>query len=450
MIYNTFIKKVKYQHIFLQAGIFLLILSIFFSVRKVFELPESYIFGQFSDFTTISLYLSDIIGISLICLLFYLKYKKKIEYRMSDIYILLIFWLISKLLLFPLKASYISIFFTIKLIFLLFVAYGTDIIFTHLRTIKVKISPIFIRIFLILTSFQAFLAILQHIQQKSLGLYQLGESHIGPNILGTAKVVSNDILTIRSYGTFPHPNVLSVFLVFGLGISIYLLLEANSLRLKILYSLLIILNTIGLTLSFSRAGYLAYLLFISFFTIVLVYKKYKVSKFFLLVLPIILFSVILSYSIFKNEITPRSVTKDPAFSERVFLNKIGLNMIKNNWFLGVGAGESVLHMEHYSDTPLKLWQKQPIHNYFLLSSSELGLPGLILFLFIFANSLIGLIKKLYICFSSYYLLLTALLLVILFLMQFDHYFYTLNQPQLLLWMFLGLVSSETKKSPVGD
>jgi len=121
-------------------------------------------------------------------------------------------------------------------------------------------------------------------------------------------------------------------------------------------------------------------------------------------------------------------------------------MAKNNPIFGVGMGESVLHMEQYSGLRLEPWEKQPPHNYFIIAAAELGIGGALILLWIFLSHFWGLIKKIKSEVNpglvTFHLLLVTVLATFLLLMQFDHYFYTLQQTQLLLWMILGIISAE--------
>jgi O-antigen ligase len=102
---------------------------------------------------------------------------------------------------------------------------------------------------------------------------------------------------------------------------------------------------------------------------------------------------------------------------------------------------------------LKPWEIQPIHNYFLLAAAELGIVGAIILIYLFISYL----KNLFLLvwnkntFSIYRLSLLCILIGYLILMFFDHYFYTIEQTQILLWMVLGLVAAEilnNKKSTI--
>ena len=77
---------------------------------------------------------------------------------------------------------------------------------------------------------QSLIAIYQFIVQRSVFTSPIlakitGESNIGPQISGVAKIVVDGEKIIRAYGTFPHPNILGGFLIFTLLITIYLYLE---------------------------------------------------------------------------------------------------------------------------------------------------------------------------------------------------------------------------------
>src|SRR5207237_1306628 len=81
----------------------------------------------------------------------------------------------------------------------------------------------FLSLFLILGTFQSILAIIQFASQKSVGLYKLGELHLNVLDLGLAKLILNSHTYLRPYGTFPHPNPLSAFLLVTLFLNLYFL-----------------------------------------------------------------------------------------------------------------------------------------------------------------------------------------------------------------------------------
>ena len=288
-----------------------------------------------------------------------------------------------------------------------------------------------------------------------MGLNKLGEQIISPKTQGIAKIVSGGTTFIRGYGTFPHPNLLSAFLVVGVLFSIYLLLKTIDYRLKTLYTFAILINCLGLTAAFSRAGFLALafglVIFFGylFWTIKVVTKKQIYSS-----ALIVLISLFMCFVIFKPYLASRATISDGAALARIFYAKIGLKMIGQHPMFGVGIGDSVLHMQQYAPFKLLPWQIQPIHNYFLLAAAEIGIPGALILVWIFISHLWILIKNLSArkdaqLFTFDFLLLTTLI-CFLVLMQFDHYFYTLQQTQMLLWLILGIIAAEIKNPQQGD
>ena len=92
-------------------------------------------------------------------------------------------------------------------------------------------------------------------------------------------------------------------------------------------------------------------------------------------------------------------------------------------------------------------QIQPVHNYFILAAAELGVPGMLILIWIFISHAWVLIKN---YFTAHKMPLASILICFLVLMQFDHYFYTLQQTQMLLWIFLGITSAQLKTPQEGE
>ena len=426
-----------------QIFFLLFLASLFFPIRYVFPTKEAFQTGAYSDFTSISLYLSDIF--------LFTTWIFAFVSRGGGFWVLLrenlsiktfILWLLITLIWHFSSFSSLNWWFLVKFLELI-VAYET----TKYLFSKTEIKPLFIRLFVILSSFQAILGLWQFISQKSVGLGIIGEQVLSPSLSGIAKIVSGGTVFIRAYGTFPHSNLLSVFLLSGIFFSLHLLLTSKKTTSKILFSLSVLIQTLGLTVTFSRASFLALSLGLVIYFGFLFMKASKKNEVWLSAL-VILISLIIAFSIFKPYLQTRATISDSASTERIFYSEIGLQMVKEYPVAGIGIGESVLHMQQYSPTKLWPWQIQPVHNYFLLSATELGILGALILIWIFLSHLFAIIKKLQLNISfeltTYYLLLTTFLCIFLLLMQFDHYFYTLQQTQMLLWVILGIIASQTK------
>lgn len=422
-----------------QILLFILVVLIPFSVRHVFETSWNYQTGAYSDFTSLSLYISDLVLLLLIASILIFKRSWslpktwKISALLTVTWLILEFFMQSKGLL-PLQA-----YFSARIVLLLIFA----VVVAQIRVSREKLAWLFS----LLGAIQGLIATIQFYTQKSIGLYLLGESHLGPDTLGVAKIVSHGTKLIRGYGTFPHANLLGAFLIVSSLFNLYLLTKTPqsprdkiSPREIILY-ITLFLNVFGVFLSFSRAGILAlvvsgvvsgtYLLYIKGF--------WSVSRGIMAFIA----SGLISIAILFPYLNTRATISDNATKERAFYNQVGQKIVKDKPFFGTGPGTSVLHMKQYTENELKPWEIQPIHNYYLISWAEWGI-GAILLLFLIIYPLITLIrtKK-----DTWNIILVSLGASFLVLFLLDHYFYTIWPTQLLLWLIIGLslgnISHET-------
>ena len=425
-------RKINFENIS-QIFFVLGILALFFPIRYVFSTIQTFQTGAYSDFTSISLYLCDIFLIlSFLFLLprgiYMLKSKKCL--------ILLAFWLIIISLIRIRHQTPLNWFFLLKYIELMFVSYGTSAVFLQNKIFRLKI----ITLLVFLGTLESILGIWQFIIQKSVGLKYLGEQVIAPNIQGVAKIIVSGKQYIRSYGTFPHPNLLSAFLFTVLFLNIYLLLKANYKKSQFLLIICLLVNIFGFVLTFSRAAYLAFVISTLVALGVFLYEKLIDRKTWGIIL-IVIGGFLLSLIILKPFLLTRTTVSDNASLERVFYAKIGLKMIRKQPILGDGLGQTVLDMQNYSPIKLMPWQIQPIHNYFLLAAAEIGILGALILFIIFVLHIKQLLTQIFKNRGGDINLSIALLAIVsgyLILMQFDHYFYTIEQTQILFWIMFSL------------
>jgi len=335
-------------------------------------------------------------------------------------------------------------FFLLKYLELIIVAYGTSVILFE----NTKFLEQILAIFLIFGTFESIIAIFQFIYQKSLGLNKLGEQIIGPNIDGVAKIIVNGQKFIRSYGTFPHPNLLSAFLFTTLLLNLWFFLKTDHSIQKYILSTTLVINCFGLLLTFSRAAYLALAIGLIVFFGGYFAKKINPKKLISAGL-IIIISLGLGLVMLKPYLLTRTTVSDYSSKERIFYAKIGANIIKDHPLVGVGFGQSIFLMQKYSPVKLWPWEIQPIHNYFLLAAAEMGIIGSMLLFIFFLLHVKQLLKNIHQKRrdASLQITLVSILIGFLILMQFDHYFYTIEQTQLLLWIILGIINGQTKISP---
>lgn len=249
------------------------------------------------------------------------------------------------------------------------------------------------------------LGLLQFICQRTIGgwLYWLGERSFNLSTPGIALVKIGGINFLRAYSTFSHPNSFAGFMVVA-AIIACALGRARKILLTIFLGL-------GLALAFSLGAFGGLVLAI-ILTKILNQKQ-------LGILPVGL--IVLAFLI--SFLPSKPFLGYPNLQTRLSLTADSIGLLSANPLFGVGLNNSI----SLSEKP------QPVHSVFLLIGSETGLIGLI---FIF-GLLTVLIKK---AVNKYYLM--ALVFVLLTGMV-DHYWFTLQQNQLLLSLLIGLSLNES-------
>lgn len=402
---------------------YLLVLILPTQLGKHFWPQFSFINGLRIDYLSPTLYLTDIV----ILLIFISSLKKllvKIKKKYFSVFLLFIFLLLTGTLIS--KNPGAGFYGLIK-----FLEFSFLFVYISLRKSEIRESLI---VFLMSLSviYESLISIFQYFNGGSLNgiFYFFGERFYNAQTPGIANVSISGELFLRPYGTFSHPNVLAAFLVLYMSVIMFFLLRKAKGFLKVFLIATIILGTTSLLFTFSRTGILSWVLvlFLSFANAFL--KKYKnftrnFSLFVLLFISLLMiFYFPLSQRIFNFNLTDQSITQREALINESF------KMISNYPLLGVGVN-NFLNNLHNNSLPYLL---QPVHNIYLLVFAETGILGfLFLIFFIFI-----LLKKIYIHHSFESL---VILLVILLMSSFDHYFLTIQQGQILFAFFLGLIYS---------
>jgi O-antigen ligase len=130
--------------------------------------------------------------------------------------------------------------------------------------------------------------------------------------------------------------------------------------------------------------------------------------------------------------------QDQSFSLRQNYLHFSKTIIKHNFILGIGPGQFSSEFKKINPTNLAEWNIQPVHNFYLLVWSEVGLIGFFL-LFIFISKHITTINLSF--HNELFLIAFGGFLLLGF---FDHYFWTLPQGQFIFWLTLALLISSGK------
>jgi len=261
---------------------------------------------------------------------------------------------------------------------------------------------------------------------------------------------------IRPYGTFPHPNVMAAYLAVSLLGGIQVLARIKELRWSVwarscsYISLAVILGTIGLSLSrlvwmvLAVWGVLTAVVWRKELMTALARKRSSLQprqRIMLLLagatgMGALGFGMVFAWLRFATLWSYNAIS----LTGRVLLNDIALRMFVDHPF-GVGLGNFTINLRMYDLTGLFTEVIQPVHNVFLLMLSETGLFGLAGFLLLLGSCLRILSREFATAYTAKQRLPRFLLylasLGLLWLMFFDHFLWTLQQGQLMMWIALG-------------
>lgn len=484
------------------------LLSFTLSIRKVlFFYPIN---GKFNEYAGVYFYLSDIFLIlilgSWIISILYNKLLLKSRYKLN-----ILLYLKQKVIIIPLFIAIfsfisvlwsdiwqVSLFRSMKLLEFFFLYLWaifrlTPVIKCSTWNIVQEKCKIYLKriiiIFIILALIQSIIGIWQFIVQKSVGLTWLKESIILEEIPGVAKIVLDGERYIRSYGLFPHPNILGGFLVISILITINYLrivfpkerdiltkgslwtntnvpsqhkcstwnilwgkrgtsVENSRKFIKYIrrrfvdmvsgqfgYYLILGFQILALILTFSKSAWIGLIISLLYFWTKNVPRGTlkgtltRKIKYFALFGGII----ILLFFILKPD---RYSFLGKSVIDRIFYINVSRGTFINNPILGVGSGNFVLSLNNLK--VIENWQFQPVHNVFLLILNELGIIGLLSFLW-FIWEIIKNVPRGTFLDKSFQLTIRGLFFGFLLIMLLDHYFWDIQQGQIMFWLISGLL-----------
>ncbi len=183
----------------------------------------------------------------------------------------------------------------------------------------------------------------------------------------------------RHSGAFPNPNSMAEFFAPILVISLCMILvKSRSFNIKLALPM-VIWTGIMLILSFSRGGWLS-----AFTSLVLMmfflFREKQINRKYIY---FTVFAIIVFVVIFSGEIIERLHFNDESAQSRLYLNKIALNMISTQPIFGVGINTFpfVMKQFYYPGLQTHAWL-HTVHNQYLLVWSEMGILGIISFLWL--------------------------------------------------------------------
>lgn len=384
-------------------------------LNKFFFNEHSFVIGIPIDYLAPAVYLSDIFIISSIIITVLTQRKKLSKFiSINRLYTLALVTLLSYLTINAIvfsKATLTSLTFTLKL---LEISLFSIVALYHLEDIRVN------KVFTSILKFSAIwlgaLALLQFLLQRSLNLYFLGERSfdVSSSQIATVNILGNEVL--RSYATFPHPNILAAFLIMVLIISQPKIKAANLSfdNIFILFALLGILTT------FSKTAFILIVFLPLLYT-----RNYKI-RFTSLLAGIIFFTVYFKYF---------SQNYIDSIAERILLSQIAIDLAFLNPLFGVGSANFISNLASFNILSIgQVRLLQPVHNVFLLTLTENGLIGLLLFSF-FVFTVVNKTSNLKAAMLSIFLISYLLI---------DHFFWTLHQGRLIFFLTTAILYSSKK------
>ncbi len=354
--------------------IFLLPWHTIYIIREIFYGSEKWQYG------TLSIYTSDVILILWIILSIYLYKDKILEYipkKQKLITIALLFSLWSFLSILWANNQMIAFYFAIKLSFALDLFFLVQIVPLNIRKISI--------VFVLSTLLQSILGILQFITQQTFAQKFLGLQFHDVWHGGSAIINIDGERWLRLYGTAPHPNIFGGVLLCALLLCIYLYTTSSQNNLQKAFLLIsTALFTTGILFTFSRTIWVASILSLLLTTIFIYKKTYLKLKNIITPLVLIFATILLVIGLYQNIFLSRT-TKDTSLahnsiSDRALYIDHAKYLIFNNSLVGTGVGNYTNTIYTASTNNHPIWYYQPVHNIYLLITSEIGLIGIILFI----------------------------------------------------------------------
>jgi O-antigen ligase len=248
--------------------------------------------------------------------------------------------------------------------------------------------------------------------------------------------LADGLRILRAYGTLPHPNVLGGFVAISLLGPIYFFLKKdnpNNLAL-----LLLIPGVSLLALTFSRAAWMS---LIAFSLILILKSKFLDRKRLTVLLTIIALNFILTLLPYRDLVAARTVNTGSGSEEfsivhRAWLNGEAVHMIRDQPLTGLGIGSFMIELAGRAGEGYVI---EPVHNIFLLTGAELGIPGMLLIIAFALTIVYSLFKAQ----GQNAILVGAALAGIGVIGLFDHYLWTLAPNRVLLGLVLGLWAGQS-------
>ena len=393
--------------------------------------------GEFWEYGTISIYISDILLV-LSCLALKLGKSKLAPVKDGSKKRYLIWlsglWLISAISLVVNNVAWpLIIFYLLRLVVW---SAGWYFLLGHLQWTWRRWSTLWI----VSLIFPAILGLGQFMSQTASANKWLGLASHYPGDLGIAVIESTNAAGevtgrwLRAYGSFDHPNILgalmAIVIIFIMVASQYY--DSNLSRFLLFAS--VGLWSLASLASWSRAAWLA-ILFGWIISLIISQRKDRHRRHFLIMffVGLLLWSGLWLWPF--QDLGRSRVSGEPRLEQKSLVERqesygAALAVIKQHPWLGVGLGNYTGFLSKQDNIVRPAWDYQPVHNSFLLIISEIGLLG-------FVWLVMGLIMILWSAGQRLSGVVWPLAASFIWLLFMDHWWWSLHSGIVYFWLIVS-------------
>jgi len=420
--------------------------------------------GQTSQYLSFSLYATEVLFFIIIFLAVIIRLKNKdyetavLNLKILDFYIVIfLFFIVAIFTLFFAQDKQVAFYYLLKFL----EGFATLILIINFRISYKKIGwAVFLAAII-----QSGLGIYQSLVQKVFASKWLGMAVQNQQDAGVSVVETASQRFLRAYGALPHPNILAGFLAVSIVVTITLILLSRSNKEKLILNIGLAIISAGLFLTFSKSAFLALIIGLVFMSAFILLSKERETKIYLgqsLVLILVIMAILslLFQAPLVSRLKGDNRLEQYSTDQRANYMQQAQDIIKNNWLKGVGLGNYTLAVYNAAQIKEEARFYQPVHNVYLLAAAELGILGFVFYILLIIlaikelwqfkieeslqllpilrnfkiNRIFTFYQRRFFWFLSY----TAIFIMLLIIMVFDHYFWTLYFGIIFWWLMFGL------------
>lgn len=203
------------------------------------------------------------------------------------------------------------------------------------------------------------------------GLYQFATGGVEMEAKWVDKATNPDVQA-RAYSVFGNPNIFAEYLIMIIPISVSLFWFSKKMHKKALFLATSMALALALLLSMSRGGWIGFAF--SAFVFMLFVEK----RLLLLAIPLGLGGLFFLPDTILNRILSIANFADSSNDYRIRMWKITLELIRDNWLVGVGFGHLPFKAAFGKYT--RTMPTYHAHNTYLETMAEMGVIGFIVFI----------------------------------------------------------------------